>query len=88
MAAAMPGRCAAPPAPAMASTATSMMTSFFLPPFCSPSSAPFVAGILKAGLRHSAEPLRAIRVLKTVEVREGAGFARLSPAEQEEYLGA
>lgn len=51
-------------------------------PILDGSSAPFVAGILAAGLRHSPEPLRAIRVLKRVEVREGAGFARLSPADR------
>lgn len=50
-------------------------------PILDGSSAPFVAGILKAGLQHSAEPLRAIRVLKPVEVHEGAGFARLSVAD-------
>lgn len=50
-------------------------------PILDGSSAPFVAGILKAGLRHSPAPLRAIRVLKTVEVHQGAGFARLSPSD-------
>lgn len=50
-------------------------------PILDGSSAPFVAGILAAGIRVSSEPLRAIRVLKTVEVHDGAGFARLSPAD-------
>lgn len=51
-------------------------------PILDGSSAPFVAGILKAGLLYSAEPLRAIRVLRPVEVHDGAGFARLSPADR------
>lgn len=50
-------------------------------PILDGSAAPFVAGILAAGIEISAEPLRAIRVLRPVEVHDGAGFARLSPAE-------
>ncbi|HRO14811.1 MAG TPA: UDP-3-O-acyl-N-acetylglucosamine deacetylase [Paracoccus sp. (in: a-proteobacteria)] len=50
-------------------------------PILDGSSAPFVQGILDAGLRLQAEPLCAIRVLRPVEVQEGAGFARLSPAD-------
>lgn len=50
-------------------------------PILDGSSAPFVAGVLQAGLFHSPEPLRAIRVLRPVEVHEGAGYARLSPAD-------
>lgn len=50
-------------------------------PILDGSAAPFVAGILAAGVSVSADPLRAIRVLRTVEVHEGAGFARLSPAD-------
>ena len=45
------------------------------------SSAPFVQGILEAGLRRQLAPLRAIRVLRPIEVRVGEGFARLSPAD-------
>ena len=47
-------------------------------PILDGSSAPFVTGILRAGLRMQRKPLRAIRVLKTVEVREGE--ARLAAA--------
>lgn len=51
-------------------------------PILDGSAAPFVAGLLKAGLEPQPEaPLRAIRVLKPVEVRQGEGFARLSPAD-------
>ncbi|WP_134726482.1 UDP-3-O-acyl-N-acetylglucosamine deacetylase [Paracoccus luteus] len=50
-------------------------------PILDGSSAPFVAGILRAGLRMQRKPLRAIRVLKAVEVREGEAFARLAPAD-------
>ncbi|WP_374633237.1 UDP-3-O-acyl-N-acetylglucosamine deacetylase [Paracoccus sp. (in: a-proteobacteria)] len=50
-------------------------------PILDGSSAPFVQGILEAGLRRQLAPLRAIRVLRPVEVRVGDGFARLSPAD-------
>ncbi len=50
-------------------------------PILDGSSAPFVQGILEAGLRRLAAPQRAIRVLRPVEVRVGEGFARLSPAD-------
>lgn len=50
-------------------------------PILDGSSAPFVQGILDAGLRKQTSALRAIRVLRTVEVRHGEGFARLSPAD-------
>ncbi len=50
-------------------------------PILDGSSAPFVAGILKAGIATQSRKLRAIRVLRPVEVREGEGFARLSPAD-------
>lgn len=50
-------------------------------PILDGSSAPFVQGILEAGLRQQAVPLRAIRVLRPVEVQMGEGFARLSPAD-------
>ena len=45
------------------------------------SSAPFVAGFLAAGLEPRDIPLRAVRVLKPVEVREGDAVARLEPAD-------
>ncbi|MDO5620156.1 MAG: UDP-3-O-acyl-N-acetylglucosamine deacetylase [Paracoccus sp. (in: a-proteobacteria)] len=50
-------------------------------PILDGSSAQFVQGILNAGIKHQAVPLRAIRVLKPVELRDGAGFARLDPAD-------
>ena len=53
-------------------------------PILDGSSAPFVQGILEAGLRQQAVPLRAIRVLRPVEVQMGEGFARLSPADHRE----
>ena len=50
-------------------------------PILDGSAAPFVQGILEVGIRRQAAPLRAIRVLRPVEVREGEAFARLSPAD-------
>ncbi|MDP5305541.1 UDP-3-O-acyl-N-acetylglucosamine deacetylase [Paracoccus spongiarum] len=50
-------------------------------PILDGSAAPFVRGILRAGIAEQTAPLRAIRVLRPVEVREGAAFARLSPAD-------
>lgn len=52
-------------------------------PILDGSAAPFVQGIVAAGLRHQPEAvLRAIRVLRPVEVRRGEAFARLSPADR------
>ena len=51
-------------------------------PILDGSSAPFVAGIIEAGLRPQPEAaLRVLRVLKPVEVRQGESFARLTPAD-------
>mgnify|MGYP003471915484 FL=1 len=50
-------------------------------PILDGSAAPFVAGFLRAGLVELTVPVRAIRVLKPVEVREGAAMARLEPAD-------
>lgn len=50
-------------------------------PILDGSAAPFVAGFLSKGIREQAAPVRAIRVLKPVEVREGEAVARLEPAE-------
>ncbi len=50
-------------------------------PILDGSSAPFVAGILARGVRRLRAPLRAIRVLETVEVRSGDALARLEPAD-------
>jgi UDP-3-O-[3-hydroxymyristoyl] N-acetylglucosamine deacetylase len=50
-------------------------------PILDGSAAPFVDGILHRGLQEQAAPVRALRLLETVEVRNGAAFARLEPAE-------
>nr|WP_256471690.1 UDP-3-O-acyl-N-acetylglucosamine deacetylase [Oceanicola sp. 502str15] len=54
-------------------------------PILDGSAAPFVAAILRAGLRELDAPIRVIRVLKPVEVRRGQGegeaVARLEPSE-------
>lgn len=50
-------------------------------PILDGSSAIFVQGILDAGLEPQDAPLRAIRILKPVEVQRGEAFARLSPAD-------
>ncbi|ARE40026.1 UDP-3-O-[3-hydroxymyristoyl] N-acetylglucosamine deacetylase [Rhodovulum sp. P5] len=44
------------------------------------SAAPFVEGILARGLRRLDAPVRAVRILETVEVTEGEARAALSPA--------
>lgn len=49
-------------------------------PILDGSAAPFVRAILDRGLRNQGEPVRAIRILRPVEVTEGAAFARLEPA--------
>jgi len=48
-------------------------------PILDGSAMPFVAAILAAGLTPQAVPVRAIRVLRPVEVSNGAARARLSP---------
>jgi len=50
-------------------------------PIMDGSASVFVRAILSAGLRGSAAPVRAIRVLRPVEVRRGDALARLSPHE-------
>ncbi|OYW60470.1 MAG: UDP-3-O-[3-hydroxymyristoyl] N-acetylglucosamine deacetylase [Rhodobacterales bacterium 32-66-7] len=50
-------------------------------PILDGSAVPFVKGFLAAGLEDLQAPVRAIRVLKPVEVREGLAMARLEPAE-------
>lgn len=50
-------------------------------PILDGSAVPFVKGFLAAGLEEQDMPVRAIRVLKPVEVREGDAVARLEPAE-------
>lgn len=50
-------------------------------PILDGSAVPFVEGFLAAGLEEQDLPVRAVRVLKCVEVREGDAVARLEPAE-------
>lgn len=50
-------------------------------PILDGSSRPFVAAFVAAGTRTQKAPLRAIRVLRPVEVRVGDAWARLEPAE-------
>ncbi|NJM84658.1 MAG: UDP-3-O-acyl-N-acetylglucosamine deacetylase [Tabrizicola sp.] len=50
-------------------------------PILDGSAVPFVEGFLAKGIREQAAPVRAIRVLKPVEVRDGDALARLEPAE-------
>jgi UDP-3-O-[3-hydroxymyristoyl] N-acetylglucosamine deacetylase len=50
-------------------------------PILDGSSVPFIQGFLAAGIEEQDLPVRAVRVLKPVEVREGAAVARLEPAE-------
>jgi UDP-3-O-[3-hydroxymyristoyl] N-acetylglucosamine deacetylase len=50
-------------------------------PILDGSAALFVQGILSRGLQVQAAPVRALRLLETVEVRNGDAFARLEPAE-------
>ena len=50
-------------------------------PILDGSAVPFVASILARGVQKQSAPTRAIRVLKTVEVRDGEALARLEPAE-------
>ncbi|RJE79965.1 UDP-3-O-acyl-N-acetylglucosamine deacetylase [Paracoccus sp. JM45] len=50
-------------------------------PILDGSAAPFVDAIMDAGIQRQKATLRAIRVLRTVEVRHGDAFARLSPAD-------
>ena len=50
-------------------------------PILDGSALSFVAGFLAAGIEQQDHPIRAIRVLKPVEVSDGAALARLDPAE-------
>ncbi|SNX69354.1 UDP-3-O-[3-hydroxymyristoyl] N-acetylglucosamine deacetylase [Cereibacter ovatus] len=50
-------------------------------PILDGSSVPFVDAFLARGLREQAEPVRAIRILQPIEVRDGEAVARLEPAE-------
>jgi len=50
-------------------------------PILDGSAAPFVRAILACGVRRLQAPVRAIRILETVTLREGTALARLEPAE-------
>jgi UDP-3-O-[3-hydroxymyristoyl] N-acetylglucosamine deacetylase len=50
-------------------------------PILDGSAHPFVQAIMQRGTRAQDAPVRAIRILRTVEVRDGAAFARLDPAD-------
>ena len=50
-------------------------------PILDGSAAPFVAAILAKGIQAQNAPTRAIRVLKSIKVRDGDAVARLDPAE-------
>lgn len=50
-------------------------------PILDGSSAPFVRGMRRVGIQRQVAPLRAIRILKPIEVGEGEARARLEPAD-------
>lgn len=50
-------------------------------PILDGSAAAFVRSILARGIREQSAPVRALRLLEPVEVTNGAGFARLDPAD-------
>ncbi len=50
-------------------------------PILDGSAMPFVQAFIFRGIREQAAPVRAIRVLKSVEVRDGEAIARLDPAD-------
>jgi len=50
-------------------------------PILDGSAMPFVAGFVNCGLHAQASSVRAIRVLQSVEVRDGAAVARLDPSD-------
>ncbi|MFN3992040.1 MAG: UDP-3-O-acyl-N-acetylglucosamine deacetylase [Tabrizicola flagellatus] len=50
-------------------------------PILDGSAAPFIEGFMAAGLEKQDLPVRAVRILAPVEVREGEAVARLEPAE-------
>lgn len=49
-------------------------------PILDGSAAPFVRGILKAGIQRQAAPIHAFEILKTVRATDGDAWAELSPA--------
>lgn len=57
-------------------------------PILDGSSMPFVEGFLQAGITGQDAAVRAIRVLRPIEVRDGAAVARLEPADNLEMAFA
>ena len=57
-------------------------------PILDGSSMPFVEGFLQAGITGQDATVRAIRVLRPIEVRDGAAVARLEPADNLEMAFA
>ncbi len=55
-------------------------------PILDGSSGPFVELLQRAGMAEQAAPKRVLRILKTVEARDGAKFARLSPGNNFEMV--
>lgn len=53
-------------------------------PILDGSSVPFIEGFLASGIVEQDLPVRAVRILRPVEVREGDAMARLEPAEMQE----
>lgn len=51
-------------------------------PLLDGSAAPFVAGILSRGVRKLDMPVRAIRILRPIHVRDGAAMATLMPSDE------
>lgn len=50
-------------------------------PILDGSSVPFIEGFLAVGIEEQDLPVRAVRILKSVEVRDGDAVARLEPAD-------
>jgi len=50
-------------------------------PILDGSAAPFVRGIVKAGIQQQAAPIHAIEILRPVRVEDGAAWAELTPAD-------
>lgn len=50
-------------------------------PILDGSAAPFVRGLLRAGIRRQSAPLRALRILNPIEVKDGEATARLGPSD-------
>ncbi len=53
-------------------------------PILDGSAEPFVKGFLASGLREQTAPVRAVRIVESVEVRDGDAVARLDPSDMME----